>query len=194
MVRQRSARERGARVWYPGRMSRALVLAKELWRSTTRGLPVLVLVSGCAMSHWRSKHKAPDYSPAARMFLAVEVSEEVAELDDSGQVATLVESLQDELKSRGIRLTLADPENSKQYPRILLLIHSSTGAPTGLATYGYGTGSIVIDCTVRAQPHLQPSFAGRLSGSAFGGAMLSDSTAAGEAAARSIAAEIASED
>ena len=154
------------------------------------------VASGCASHQRLLGHPVPAHQPVA---ILVKVSDQVNLADDGGGVATLVETLSDELKENGIESQIyASNDDHPPPPRIeldVLYWHGTSRVSHKLAAASYvvpavGVGSlatagnrIVVDCQVFLTSTSQPAFKQRFDrwGLGLGWTQTDDNSAASKA-------------
>jgi hypothetical protein len=149
----------------------------------------------CASAEWQAIQRTANYVPPRRLFLEIDVTDKAAARNDRGQAATLVDGLIDELRARGVDASLADPESTRHYPRLKLLIQDSRNSSKA-ASYFVGplAGSrLVLECSLLPAHGAAATFKGSLNGSDTGSST-SDSHLGAEAAAEAIAEAIVDPD
>jgi hypothetical protein len=142
----------------------------------------------CSSADWHAKQKAANYVPPRRLFVEIDVTDRAAARNDRGQTATLVDALIDELRARGVDASLADPESTRHYPRLKLLVQDSRNSSKA-ASYFVGplAGShLLLECTLLPAHGAAATFKGSLEG-IDSGSSTADSHPSAEAAAEAIA-------
>lgn len=154
-------------------------------RAALRGIVAIAgacLLTGCSTAHWRASKTAPGYVPPAHFTLVLKFGSKLdADADDGGNVSAMIDSLTEELASRGIGLSPGEL-NTKAYPRLTLTILKSH--KNDAAAPAWNPGMIVM-CEVVLAEGSAPSFIGEVRGALVGS--VSDSTTSGESIGRTIA-------
>jgi hypothetical protein len=167
----------------------------RLARAAGRVFALLVVLAafGCASARWDFRRHEAGFALPSEIVVYLDVSAEVAAVDDLGFVVTMLDTLENELRERGIAPELVTPSrDAPPLPRLDVLVREMDEG-SRLARYMTGViggSSMVVECVV-FDAEGNAKFAGSITGSLIGGGHIGDPGGDPRGAAEAVGAAIA---